>query len=193
MAPKSTTVPAGIVRLQKLITHLKAPPKLVLTGVKSLRLSLAYKNDHFGARHFLKENLPRIRFANPNLDIQVQQARKTVKEQWRPEMELELEDGRIQTLDLQDKWSTTILKELMDLAGGNPWKQHVEEATKAGMPVIPGSTVHEKTEQRTRKDSKPLPSLKEYMQMHSQTQKAAPMTATNSTTPPPSYSNSGVQ
>ena len=50
MAPKATTVPAGITRLQNLITHLKAPPKLVLTGVKSLRMSLAYKNDHFGAR-----------------------------------------------------------------------------------------------------------------------------------------------
>ena len=41
-------------------------------------------------RHFLKEELPRIRFANPNLDIQVQQAKKTAEEQWRPEIELEL-------------------------------------------------------------------------------------------------------
>jgi hypothetical protein len=41
-------------------------------------------------RHFLKEDLPRIRFANPNLDIQVQQAKKTAEEKWRPEIELEL-------------------------------------------------------------------------------------------------------
>ena len=41
-------------------------------------------------RHFLKEDLPRIRFANPNLDIQVQQAKKTAEEHWRPEIELEL-------------------------------------------------------------------------------------------------------
>lgn len=77
------------------------------------------------------------------------------------------EDGKIQTLDLQDKWSTTILKELMDLAGGDPWKRHVEEATRAGMPVLPGSTVYEKTEQEARKDSTPLPSLKEYMKTRS--------------------------
>ncbi|KIM39125.1 hypothetical protein M413DRAFT_37241, partial [Hebeloma cylindrosporum] len=124
--------------LQKLLTHLKAPPKLVLTGVKTLRLSLASKNDHFGARHFLKEDLPRIRFANPNLDIQVKQVPKTEKEQWRPELEVELVNGKIEALDLQDKWSTTILKELMDLAGGDPWKQHVAEATRTGVPVLPG-------------------------------------------------------
>jgi small subunit ribosomal protein S25 len=50
MASKSATLPAGIIHLQKLLTHLKAPPKLVLTGVKTLRMSLAAKNDHFGAR-----------------------------------------------------------------------------------------------------------------------------------------------
>jgi len=50
MAFKSATIPAGVLHLQKLLTHLKAPPKLVLTGVKSLRMSLAAKNDHFGAR-----------------------------------------------------------------------------------------------------------------------------------------------
>ena len=50
MALKSATLPTGVLHLQKLLTHLKAPPKLVLTGVKSLRMSLAVKNDHFGAR-----------------------------------------------------------------------------------------------------------------------------------------------
>jgi len=50
----------------------------------------------------------------------------------------------------------------MDLAGGDPWKQHVAEATKAGVPVLPGSTIYEKVAQGSRKDEKPLPSLKEF-------------------------------
>ncbi len=36
----------------------------------------------------MKEQLPRIRFANPNLDIQVEKALKTKSEAWRPEIEL---------------------------------------------------------------------------------------------------------
>jgi len=52
----------------------------------------------FEYRHFLKEDLPRIRFANPNLDIQVQQAKKTEQEKWRPEIELELGASSINNL-----------------------------------------------------------------------------------------------
>lgn len=37
-------------KLSKLIANLDAKPKLNLTGVKSLKLSYAYRNDHFGAR-----------------------------------------------------------------------------------------------------------------------------------------------
>jgi len=55
----------------------------------------------------------------------------------------------------------------MDIAGEDPWKRHVEEATRAGLPVLPGSTVYEKAEQEARTNSKPLPSLKEYMKTRS--------------------------
>jgi small subunit ribosomal protein S25 len=43
------TIP-GPVRLAKLLTHLKASPKLTLSGLKKLKLSYAFGNDHFGAR-----------------------------------------------------------------------------------------------------------------------------------------------
>ena len=74
---------------------------------KSLRLSHAFRNDRFGARydvanlervrngqrsfyrHFAKDYLPRIRYANPTLNIQVEKARKTPQEAWRPAMEVE--------------------------------------------------------------------------------------------------------
>lgn len=97
----------GPVRLAKLLSHLNASPKLSLSGLKKLKLSYAFGNDHFGARsvltfsiritnfqypphsHFVRENLPKIRFDNPNLDIEVERMKKTAEERWRPEMELE--------------------------------------------------------------------------------------------------------
>lgn len=107
MAQPLNKIP-GTVRLAKLLTHLNASPKLTLHGLKKLKLSFAMENDHFGARsvasslgchslansylvssHFVRQNLPKIRFDNPNLDIEVERVKKTKEERWRPEMELE--------------------------------------------------------------------------------------------------------
>lgn len=40
-------------RLAKLLSHLNASPKLSLSGLKKLKLSYAFGNDHFGARSVL--------------------------------------------------------------------------------------------------------------------------------------------
>lgn len=40
-------------------------------------------------RHFLKEELPRIRYANPTIDIHVEKVNKTKEEKWKSEIELE--------------------------------------------------------------------------------------------------------
>ncbi|KAJ2926656.1 hypothetical protein H1R20_g10428, partial [Candolleomyces eurysporus] len=37
-------------KLSKILAHLDANPKLSLAGVKSLKLTYAFRNDHFGAR-----------------------------------------------------------------------------------------------------------------------------------------------
>ena len=39
--------------------------------------------------HFLKEDLPRIRYANPKIDIRVNKLVKTKDETWQPELVLE--------------------------------------------------------------------------------------------------------
>jgi small subunit ribosomal protein S25 len=39
---------------------------------------------------------------------------------------------------LQDKWSTTIVKELMDVAGSPSWQKWKEESSTSGLPVVPG-------------------------------------------------------
>ncbi|KAF5376894.1 hypothetical protein D9615_007201 [Tricholomella constricta] len=149
---------AGPSHLARVLENLNAAPKLTLSNLKSLKLSLAFQNDHFGARHFVKEQLPRIQYANPNLNIQVEKVRKTANEAWRPEIELEFVNGKQTTLDLHEKWSSTILKELMELAGGEPWAKWKAQAAASGLPVVPG----EENEHRVvnRPTRTPLPSLK---------------------------------
>ena len=50
----------------------------------------------------------------------------------------DVEDGTTSTIDMSNKWSTTIAKELMDLAGGEPWKTYKSAALAAGHPILPG-------------------------------------------------------
>ncbi|KAG9310381.1 hypothetical protein JVU11DRAFT_9516 [Chiua virens] len=124
--------------LSRVLEHLNAGPRLALTGLRRISLTYAAKNDHMGARHFVKEKLPRIRWANPLLEIAVHRVPKTREETWAPHATVEFEDGKTSTIDLSNKWSTTIAKELMDLAGGDPWKAYKSAALAAGHPILPG-------------------------------------------------------
>ncbi|KAF9489210.1 hypothetical protein BDN71DRAFT_1593605 [Pleurotus eryngii] len=155
MARKPKTIP-GPSRLSKILANLNASPRLELSNLQSIKLTLASKNDHFGARHFLKEELPRIRWANPTLDIEVEKVPKSVKEAWKPELELRFTNGQAQTLDLQDKWSTTIVRELMDTAGARSWFAWKEESAATGSPLLRGE---ERAPELVETSPKPLPSL----------------------------------
>ncbi|ESK95561.1 hypothetical protein Moror_12635 [Moniliophthora roreri MCA 2997] len=161
-ALKALTEP---IRLQKILDHLHATPKLTLVGLRSLKLSYAYRNDHFGARHFVKEELPRIRYANPLLKIEVDKAPKLREEQWRPEMELEFDNGTSKTIDMNSKWSTRILKELMELAGGDPWRKWQRTAERQGLPLAPGEEKEAEIPAPI-PGMLPLPNLKAYREAH---------------------------
>ncbi|KAH7884102.1 hypothetical protein F5I97DRAFT_1898354 [Phlebopus sp. FC_14] len=125
-------------RLSQVLAQLNTGPKLALTGLRRISLTLAARNDHFGARHFVKDELPRIRWANPLLDIEVNRVVKKPEDELRPEAIIEFQDGTTSTINLSDKWSTTITKELMDLAGGDPWRTYKEAALAGGQQVLPG-------------------------------------------------------
>lgn len=108
--------------------------------------------------HFLKKDLPRILYANPNLHVHVIKRLKTKDETWPPELVVEfgsspssidrrasvlkfssrLADGRKQNFNLHNKWSSTIFQELMDTAGGNSWTRWKAERAEAGLPVVDG-------------------------------------------------------
>lgn len=44
----------------------------------------------FLGRHFVKDDLRRIQYTNPDLKIHVEKRPKTIDEHWKPEMVLEL-------------------------------------------------------------------------------------------------------
>jgi small subunit ribosomal protein S25 len=97
----------GPSHLSRILQNLNKAPRPTLVGVKEITLTLAQRNDHFGARqvisywcksvqltdvsrsHFMKEDLPRIRYANPNIGIRVNKLPKTSDEAWKPELVLE--------------------------------------------------------------------------------------------------------
>ncbi|KAI0656741.1 hypothetical protein C8Q70DRAFT_1008225 [Cubamyces menziesii] len=136
MPRKPKTIP-GPSRLSVILARLTQEPRPHLPNLKSLRLTYAYRNDHFGARHFVKEELPRIRYANPTIDIHVDKKLKTKEETWKPEMVVELKNGTTHKLDLDGKWSTTIFSELMELSAGSWWQKYKKERAAEGQPAIP--------------------------------------------------------
>jgi hypothetical protein len=56
------------------------------------------------------------------------------------------DDGSTKTLDLHAKWSTTIVKELMETAGGESWARWKAEANASGSPLVPGEELQKTPE-----------------------------------------------
>jgi len=115
--------PIGPSRLSRVLENLNRQPKPTLQLVKALNVKLASHNDHFGARHFVKEDLPRIQYANPGINVTVERLRKTKEESWPAEMVVQYQDGKETRLDLTDKQSGDIFTELMVAAGGAKWRK----------------------------------------------------------------------
>ena len=95
--------------LSRVLEHLNTGPRLALNGLRRISLTYAARNDHMGARclsissplqktrpdtstqrrHFVKDELPRIRWANPLLEIAVNRVPKTRQEAWAPQATVE--------------------------------------------------------------------------------------------------------
>jgi len=95
----------------------------------------------------VKEELPRIQYANPALKIEVNKVVEP-REDWQPEIVLELQNGSRKTLNMAGKWSTTIFQELMNTAGGAPWTRWKEERQANGLPVVEGAEIADLMERR---------------------------------------------
>lgn len=105
MSRVSKSLP-GPSRLSGILNNLNQPPRAALPSLKSLALTLAARNAHFGPRyvtalsrvrrkfttiyrHFVNEDLPRIRHANPDLSIQIHKIPRSQSDQWKSELLLE--------------------------------------------------------------------------------------------------------
>jgi len=63
---------------------------------------------------------------------------------------------------MQQKWSTAILKELMDLAGGVSWTQWTSHAQASGQPVVPGEETEARADKASSTGGAVLPTLKAF-------------------------------
>lgn len=68
---------------------------------------------------------------------------------------------------MQQKWSTSILKELMDLAGGVSWAQWKSHAEASGQPLVPGEEREAHAAKASSTDGAVLPTLKAFRAMNS--------------------------
>lgn len=76
----------------------------------------------------------------------------------------------------------------MTIAGGDPWKKHVAISTAAGLPTVLGEAfqqgvIEAEVKRKVKKDTEPLPSLKEYRAKNPPTRKDKPSTPPAVSTP----------
>ncbi|KAF9446773.1 hypothetical protein P691DRAFT_653951, partial [Macrolepiota fuliginosa MF-IS2] len=127
----------GPTQLSQVLNRLNQQPKLQLQAVTNVKVRWSAKNNSYGARYFVKDALPRIRWANPSLEIEVDkvwQAEGTVKQN----IELTFSSGNTRTIEMDNKWSTAIIREIMEAAGGDPWREYKKQRTAEGLPLLPG-------------------------------------------------------
>ncbi|KAF8508475.1 hypothetical protein JB92DRAFT_3144999 [Gautieria morchelliformis] len=122
----------GPTRLSQIVKHLQQEPVPSLPALSSLKLRYALRNDHFGARHFVKDDLPRIAYTNPSLKIVVDKMDKKTEDTLTPQMELVFIDGSQHKIDMEKKWSSAIFTELLELHAklGRNIKTKPSEATR---------------------------------------------------------------
>jgi hypothetical protein len=75
-----------------------------------------------------------------------------------------IEDGKTQTMNLHAKWSTAIVRELMDSVGSPSWERWKAEAVRTGLPLIPGSEYEPAA--KTTSNPEPRFSLDEWRAKH---------------------------
>lgn len=93
-----------------------------------------------GDRHFVKEELPRIRYVNPAVDIQIEKRLKTKEEVWKPEMVIELSESRaarallsveLTTFFSPSSASASHVRKRHDAQAGHGWKVVVDDLQRA--------------------------------------------------------------
>jgi len=141
MPRRIRTIP-GPSRLAGFLKQLTRAPRLVLSeDVTRLKLAYKFKGGDFAAKYFVKEELPRIRYANPALAIEVDKLNPANPKHKAQESSIILEfvNRPAQTISITHARSTGLLTDLMSLAGSPAWSEWVKQRTAKGEPIIPES------------------------------------------------------
>ncbi|CAG8518922.1 19077_t:CDS:2 [Gigaspora margarita] len=89
------------------------------SNVKKVSLVFSRKQDNAGARYFLRENLPRIAFNNPDLNIEV-----SISKEYgvKPILTVEFErnDKKEVIIQLSKRYSDDICREFLDVTKATP-------------------------------------------------------------------------
>ncbi|KAI8979199.1 hypothetical protein BDF20DRAFT_820283 [Mycotypha africana] len=83
------------------------------SNISKIQLTLAFKgkNESAGARHFLKENLPRIQYNNPTVKYEVfKKADPTTK----PTISIHFTNGGSKTIEIPRVYSETIVDQVFN-------------------------------------------------------------------------------
>ena len=129
--PKPSLGPS---RLSQILQKLKVDPKPVLApSLRSLKLTYAKRNDHFGARyvrrsssglvafdlyghsdelydisvgnyrHFVRDELPRIQYANPTIAIEVNTVPKIEADTWQSSLYMEFGESLLALIIMAER------------------------------------------------------------------------------------------
>ncbi|KAG0636860.1 hypothetical protein HOY80DRAFT_317314 [Tuber brumale] len=98
------------------------PPEVCKLG-----LTLAMKNTggHMGPRKFWHNYLPRLKYHNPNVDMQVHRDRKSGGD---ATLVIEFDGGKTETIDVKDKHENEIVRAVIDLTKAKPVPTSEEDA-----------------------------------------------------------------
>ena len=100
----------------------------------------------------MKDELPRIQYANPRIAIEVNRIPKAKEDTWQSSMSMEFgkflwpsryrfaenfpDDGSKKTFTMDGKWSSTIFADVMDAAGTPAWDKWKATRKAAKLPIV---------------------------------------------------------
>ncbi|RKP23051.1 hypothetical protein SYNPS1DRAFT_31256 [Syncephalis pseudoplumigaleata] len=94
-----------------------------LPNVRKVTLTLHRNSANFGARYFIRENLPRLQYSNPQVEFRIarvatpQQPKFTVQ---MPLTAMHAVDGSIKEMPIKRTTSEQVCREFIKLTGATP-------------------------------------------------------------------------
>ncbi|KAG2210551.1 uncharacterized protein EV154DRAFT_49203 [Mucor mucedo] len=98
---------------REILKHLTSGPGAAKLSPNVSKIALTFalkgKNESAGARHFLQENLPRIRYNNPNVEYQVS---KVLDSSIKPTVAVHFSNGRSKVIEIPRVQSNVIVDQI---------------------------------------------------------------------------------